>query len=285
MIFDTHTSRILAVAATVIVLLPASSTSAQSVTGRSSAGLFYEVSGAGEPIVFIHGFSLDRRMWEPQVTAFEARYRVIRYDLRGHGDSVASLESYTGYGDLLNVLDALEISRAVLVGLSAGSELAINFAITHPDRVARLVLASPGLGGFRGSLLPWMQPVLDSAAAGDGEGAARLWVKTPLMRLVGDVGAGSVVTAMVMRNARLWTSRRTEQPLSPPAIGRLSAITCPVLVIVGDEDQPHILEMARVITEGVAGATRTVIPSAGHLVNLDAPVAFNGVVRTFLAKR
>jgi pimeloyl-ACP methyl ester carboxylesterase len=263
--------------------LAASTASAQPAVGRSAAGLFYEARGAGEALVFVHGFSLDRRMWEGQMAAFSSSYRVVRYDLRGHGDSAGIEGRYTGYEDLRSVLDALGIGRATLVGLSAGSELAINFAITYPNRVARLVLTAPGLGGYRGARLPWLQPVLDAAAGGDADTAARLWLKTPLMALI-DRNAAPTVAAMVMRNARLWTATRTEQPLSPPAIVRLSAITCPVLVVVGDQDQPHIHDIAKVIVKGVTGATLTVIQRAGHLVNLDTPAEFNAAVAAFLAR-
>lgn len=265
-------------------LLAVSTASAQSSAGRSATRLFYEADGAGEALVFIHGFSLDRHMWDGQAAAFSPRYRVIRYDLRGHGDSAGIEGPYAGYEDLRSVLDALGISRATLVGLSAGSELAINFAITYPNRVARLVLAAPGLGGYRGPRLPWIQPVLDAAAGGDADAAARLWLGTPLMTLIDDRGSAAAVAAMVMRNAHLWTATRTEQPLSPPAIGRLSAITCPVLVIVGDQDQPHIRDIANVIVKGIAGAMLTVIQRAGHLVNLDAPAEFNEAIEAFLAR-
>jgi 3-oxoadipate enol-lactonase len=268
--------------ASLVGLSQVSITTAQSVRGQTPAGLAYEASGAGEALVFIHGFSLDRHMWQPQVEAFGGHHRVIRYDLRGHGDSAAASEPYTGHEDLLGLLDALRVDRATLVGLSAGSELAINFALTYPDRVARLVLASPGLGGYRGSPLPWMQPVLDAAMAGDAERAARQWTKTPLMQLVSGVERAPLVAGIVMRNARLWTSKRTELPLSPPAVGRLAAITCPVLVVLGENDQPHIREIARAIADGIPAAALTVIPRAGHLVNLDSPDAFNGVVGAFL---
>jgi pimeloyl-ACP methyl ester carboxylesterase len=258
---------------------------AQPAITRAPNGLAYEISGAGEPVVLIHGFSLDRHMWEPQVAVLGGRYRVIRYDLRGHGDSVAPLDQpYTGYGDLRDLLDSLGIARATLIGLSAGSELAINFAIAYPDRVTRLVLASPGLGGYRGTSLPWMQPVIDAAMAGQAEQAARLWVKTPLMRLVTEHDAEPAVTEMVMRNAGLWTSKRTEQPLTPPAIDRLATIRSPVLVVLGADDQPHIHDIARVIVAGVPDARVETLPGAAHLVNLDVPDAFNEVVRRFLAE-
>jgi 3-oxoadipate enol-lactonase len=273
------------VATLIACLTMAPMSAAQSTIGRSPAGIAYEVTGSGEPVVLVHGFSLDRHMWDPQVAVFAKRFRLVRYDLRGHGDSAGIDQPYTGYGDLLDVLDSLAIAKATIVGLSAGSELAINFAIVHPERVTRLVLASPGLGGYRGTALPWMQPVIDAAVAGQADEAARRWLQTPLMRLVTGVEARESVAQQVMRNARLWTSKRLEQPLAPPAIGRLMSIPCPVLVVVGAEDQPHILDVAHVIVAGVPGATLTTIPGAAHLVNLDTPRAFNDVVGRFLDAR
>ncbi len=256
----------------------------QTLAGTTSAGLFYEASGAGEAVVFIHAFSLDRRMWEPQVVAFDGRFRVIRYDLRGHGKSVPPTEPYTGYDDLRALLDTLSVPRATLVGLSAGAELAINFAIAYPDRTARLVLAASGLGGYRAPPLPWARPVFEAAAAGDAERAAMLWADTPIMALRSNSDATEKVRAMVMDNARLWTYRRTEQPLSPPAVTRLAEVRCPVLIIVGDADLPHIKEIARVLADGIAGATLVALPGAGHIANLDTPGMFNEAVAAFLSR-
>ena len=270
-----------ALAATMCTALPAPA----QTTGTTTSGLYYEVSGSGEPVVFIHAFSLDRRMWAPQMAAFENRYRVVRYDLRGHGRSVAPAEPYTGYGDLLALLDTLGIERATLVGLSAGAQLAIDFAIVHPDRVTRLVLAAPGLGGFRTPQLPWMAPVLEAAVGGDADGAARSWAETPLMALHTATDAQATVTSLVMDNARLWTSRRTEQLLSPPAAGRLAEIGAPTLVLIGDRDLPHIHEVVRLLADGITGATVDTIAGAGHLINLDTPQSFNEAVAAFLERR
>ncbi|MBX3147795.1 MAG: alpha/beta fold hydrolase [Gemmatimonadales bacterium] len=258
---------------------------AQSVAGTTSAGVFYEASGTGDALVFIHAFSLDRRMWEPQVAAFDDRFRVIRFDLRGHGKSVPPGTPYTGYDDLRAVLDTLGVRRATLVGLSAGAELAINFAIAYPDRTAGIVLAAPGLGGYQTPPLPWASPVFEAAAAGDPARAARLWAETPIMALHANPSAATAVTALVMENARLWTYRRTEQPLVPSARERLGEITSPVLVIVGETDLPHIKEIARLLKDGVAGTTVVTVPKAGHLVNLDAPDLFNRTVAAFLERR
>lgn len=255
---------------------------AQPASGTTAAGVFYEASGSGEPLVLVHAFSVDRRMWAPQVEAFEARYRVIRFDLRGHGMSVAPLEPYQGYEDLRAVLDALKVERAAVVGLSAGSELATNFAIAYPDRVTKLVLAAPGLGGVANPPLPWAAPVFQAAAAGEPERAARLWAETPIMALRLRPGAASV-RSLVMDNARLWTYKRTERPMTPPAVERLQAITRPALVVVGDKDLPHIIQIAQTLVDKMPDARLATIAGAGHMVNLDAPERFNELVAEFLA--
>lgn len=276
--------RLLVLAAILSAALPPASVCAQAVTGTTSAGLFYEVSGSGHPVVLIHAFSVDRRMWEPQVAELEGRFRVIRYDLRGHGRSVAPTEPYTGFGDLRALLDTLGISRATLVGLSAGAEIAINFAIAYPDRAAGLVLASPGLGGYATPPLPWAGPVFEAAAAGDAVRAAALWAETPIMAMRTNIDAAETVTALVMDNARLWSYRRTEQPLSPPAIGRLAEITCPAVIIVGDADLAHITDIGRLLVEGITNATLVTLPGAGHFPNLDTPALFNGALTAFLGR-
>jgi 3-oxoadipate enol-lactonase len=268
------------------LLMPAAAL-AQARSGTTADGLFYEVSGSGDPVVLIHAFSVDRRVWAPQIAALEGRYRVIRYDLRGHGDSTAPATAYAPHEDLRSVLDTLSIPRATLVGLSAGSTLAIDFAIAYPDRVARLVLASPGLNGHVPSPpLTWTAPVFQAAAAGDAEGAARLWAQTPIMALRSDLSAAGTVRELVMANVKLWTYRTNPaRPLTPPAIGRLAEIKSPTLVILGGEDLPHIKEVAGLLAKGIGGARLVTIPGAGHMVNLDAREAFNRPVDAFLAGR
>jgi pimeloyl-ACP methyl ester carboxylesterase len=258
---------------------------AQIATGKSAAGLSYEASGSGEAVVLIHAFSVDRRMWAPQITLLESRFRVIRYDLRAHGRSEGPSAPYAPYDDLRSVLDALGVYRATLIGLSAGSEVATNFTLAYPNRVARVILASPGLSGFVPSTpLTWTQPVFEAAAAGDPERAAKLWAATPIMALRNDLTAASTVTDLVMSNARLWSYRTNPvQQLTPPAIKRLSEITCPALVIIGEQDLPHIKEIASLLVGGIAGAKLVTLPRAGHLVNLDAREAFNQAIESFLA--
>lgn len=266
-------------------LVPAS-LGAQVTTGTTPTGLFYETSGTGEPVVLAHAFSVDRRMWASQIAALERRFQVIRYDLRGHGKSDAPSAPYAPQDDLRSVLYALGINKATLIGLSAGATIATDFAIAYPNRVARVILASPGLNGHVPSPpLTWTQPVFQAAGAGDPEGAAKLWAATPIMAMRNDLTAESTVRDLVMSNVRLWTYRTNPaQPLTPPAIGRLSEIKCPALVILGEQDLPHIKEIATLLVNGISGAKLVTIPRAGHMVNLDAGDAFNQAVESFLAK-
>jgi 3-oxoadipate enol-lactonase len=275
------------VRAALVLLLLTASVGAQVTTGTTPEGLYYEVSGLGDPVVLIHAFSVDRRMWAPQIAALEGRYRVIRYDLRGHGRSAAPAAAYAPHDDLRSVLDAAGVTRATLIGLSAGSTLAIDFAIAYPDRVTRLILASPGLNGHVPSPpLTWTQPVFQAAGEGDAEKAAKLWAETPIMALRSDLSAASTVRALVMDNLKLWTFRTNPaRPLTPPAIGRLGEIARPTLVILGGEDLPHIKEIAGLLAKGITGGRLVTIPGAGHMTNLDAPAAFNRSVDDFLATR
>ena len=260
---------------------------AQATTGTSSAGIFYEVSGAGEPVVLIHAFSVDRRMWAPQIASLEKRFRVVRFVQRGHGKSDAPSAPYAQHEDLRSVLDALRIDKATLIGLSAGATTATDFAIAYPNRVVRLVLASPGLSGYvPPAPLTWTQPVFQAAGTGDAEGAARLWADTPIMALRSELTAAATVKDLVMSNTRLWTYRTNPvQPLIPPAIKRLSEVKCPALVILGEQDLLHIKEVAGLLVNGIAGARLVTIPRAGHMVNLDASDAFNQAVELFLSGR
>lgn len=254
------------------------------VEGTTPAGIAYEAEGppTGAPVVLIHAFSLDRRQWDDEAALLRDRRRVVRYDLRGHGRSAAPTGPYTSAGDLLGVLDALGIRRAALVGLSAGARVAIDFALEHPERVSRLLLASPGLGGYvPREPMTWMAPVIAAARAGHPDSAAALWAATPIMRVPDDAAAR--VRDMVMDNAKLWTlASNPERPLAPPAIERLGDIRVPVLVLVGGGDVPDERRVADTLAAAIPGARELVIPGAGHLLDFTARAAFDSALVRFL---
>src|SRR5438128_1018097 len=116
---------------------------------RDGDRIHFEATGHGAPVVLIHGFTLDLRMWEPQVEALSRSYRVVRYDVRGFGRSVPVLTSRAPAAeDLLALLDHLGIRQAHFVGMSMGGSIAIDFALTYADRVASVVTIGSDLSGF-----------------------------------------------------------------------------------------------------------------------------------------
>src|SRR5688500_13479244 len=113
--------------------------------------LVYETAGAGPPVVLIHGFTLDHRMWDDQMPAFAERHRVVRYDLRGFGASAPFVpdEPYTHADDLRALMTHLGIGRAAVVGLSMGGWAALEFVLTYPESVSALVLVDSALRGYQ----------------------------------------------------------------------------------------------------------------------------------------
>src|SRR5215469_15618598 len=115
--------------------------------------LYYEVAGAGHTLVLIHGHLLDRRSWDDQFTVFAEKYRVVRYDQRGFGDSgqIVRGEPYSDREDLYELMKFLGIENAYLMGVSGGGALAIDYTLEHPEMVDALIPVTAGLSGFRPS--------------------------------------------------------------------------------------------------------------------------------------
>lgn len=266
--------------------LAAGSCQESSTSGFTDHGFYYDARGSGHPVVLLHGFSLDSRMWDAQSAALPSRYRVIRYDLRGHGKTTAPITvPFAAHDDLRDLLDDLGVLRATLVGLSMGARVAADFALAYPERVSGLVLAGPGLSGYVLKERPaGMDSVIAAIRAGDTRRAAEHFAETPLMAIPWRPDAHAAMKAIVVGNAHLWgLAGSPERPLDPPAIGRLSEIHIPLLVVVGTADTPDTHRVADTLAT-VKGASKAVVSNAGHLVNMAAPERFNELLLEFLAR-
>ena len=116
----------------------------------STTRLYYEVAGSGHPLVFIHGFTLDTRMWDDQFETFAREYQVVRYDRRGFGKSSLPVdEDYAHADDLAALLEHLGIDRAYVLGLSGGGASAIDFALTYPEAIDGLITVDTVLRGYQ----------------------------------------------------------------------------------------------------------------------------------------
>lgn len=242
--------------------------------------LFYETGGEGHPIVFLHGFSLDGRMWEPQFAAFTAEYCCLRYDLRGFGRSeLPGDESYSHAEDLWALLDHLEVPPAVLVGLSKGAAVALDFALAYPGRTRGLVLIDPVVGGF-----PWSQEntsrdrlVWDAARSHGIPAGKAAWLAHSLFAPAMQNPRAADQFRRMVEDYSGWhfTHRDPEIRPAQPAYERLEQIRLPVLVMVGELDLPDFLRSAAAIHQRVPACRKLVIAAAGHLANMEQPEAVN----------
>ncbi len=253
------------------------------------ARLYYEVIGKGQPLVLIHGFSLDSRMWTPQWQRLGKRYRAVRYDVRGFGRSSRATGPHDPAADLLALLDHLQIARAHLIGLSMGANIALNFAARYPERVLRVVAADPNLDGFAEytpELFAAFGQVFGAVAQkGWTAETQQLWLQTPLLRLQ---NATPTAQALVESMVRDYNGDQFTNPAAapqygePPTAAQLEKLKVPVLVLVGENDEESIQRIARLVAQKAPQAQLTVIPKAGHLSNLDQPKRFHRAVVQFL---
>lgn len=263
-------------------------------TGRVSvpgSSLFYESAGAGSPVILLHGGNLDRRMWDAEFDTLLSTHRVVRYDARGYGRSGPADTAFSAHDDLLALMNALQLSRASLVGLSLGGRIAIDFALAHPDRVDRLVLVAPGISGgtwAEDADTAWLAVARDAAKRHDSVGVARAWLGSAYIRTaLRDSATAIRVRGWVDDQAAFWAGMVRHQDLeieaAPPAARRLAELVAPVLLVVGTEDTPFILDVARAIERRAVNVRRVDIPGVGHMVNLEAPGPFLMAVLPFLA--
>jgi pimeloyl-ACP methyl ester carboxylesterase len=212
--------------------------SAQSIrTGKTGNGIAYDIQGSGPPVVLITGSNLDRRMWDREATWLATSHVVVRYDLRAHGQSDTAARPFSHLDDLYAVLDELEIERATLIGLSAGSEIALDAALDAPGRFDRIVLVGPAPSGY----VPREQPafaadLIGALQARDYKKAAEVLLATPVFAAPPETQA--LVRRMVTENDRLWAVPREflKRP-GQAAVDRLETVRVPTLILIGENDQ------------------------------------------------
>lgn len=256
--------------------------------------IHYDVQGEGTAVVFIHAGIANLGMWDEQMADFTARHRVVRYDLRGWGQTANPPGSFSDHDDLRQLLDLLGIEQAAVVGCSIGGETAVEFAVTHPERVSKLVLVCSGLGGYQYPDLPDDDPIIklmtaagEAAERGDLDTAAEmethLWFDG-LSRQPQQVAPDKRARAYGLVRAALDVAKGEGQrlPVKPPPIAQLGNITASTLIIVGAEDLPDVAAVAAALEAGVANARRVTLTDTAHLPNVEKPADFNQIVLNFL---
>jgi 3-oxoadipate enol-lactonase len=255
--------------------------------------VYYEVHGDGPPLVLVMGIGYDSSLWTQQIPALATRFRVVLLDNRDAGRSSRAEHPYAiadMADDVAGLLDALDIDRTHLLGLSMGSMIGMEFALRHADRLDRLVLAGPGAAPARSAVDPisiWN------------------WVKAndPGGQVFGGQQFAWLFSAAFLRNRQavqetIALLAGNPHPIEPEAydrqalayvgfdaLDRLAGIRAPTLVIVGEQDLLTPPWIAREVADGIPGARFEIVTGDGssHVLPLERPDDFNRLALDFLA--
>jgi pimeloyl-ACP methyl ester carboxylesterase len=235
------------------------------ILDRDGVKIFYEAFGDGPTVLLSHGYSATSAMWKPQVTDLQRDFRIVVWDMRGHGnsdspDDPAQYSERATVDDMAAILDAVGARTAVIGGLSLGGYMSLAFELAYPSRTSALMVFDTG-PGYR------------KAEGREG------WNKTAAA-----LGGGNEVRVSRHRSAQglAHAARGMLAQVDGRVIERLPHIAVPTLVLVGEKDTPFLAATDYMATK-IPGARKVVLKDAGHASNIDQPAAFNRAVRTFLS--
>ena len=275
-----------------------SGVSAQDKTGFIKAGnfnVYYEASGKGEPVFFLHAGLQDHSMWDNQVRELSGKFRVITIDLPYHGSTTGHDTSLYAKEVIRIVQDSLGIKRSSIVGLSMGAAITQDFVISYPERVDKVVLMASGLNGIEklyqldtitktyiAAFFSALQRKDTARAAfefarswGDGSKGCDTLVK-PSSKAVYVTSLNTLLKHKLISWPRLVND--------PPAIDRLNEIRRPVLIIHGEEDLPVIETASKHLQKSINGSVRMQVEDAAHMINLERSDLINNLLTEFLRK-
>ena len=249
-----------------------------------------DYGGEGSPLVFIHAFPLCSRMWDPQVEHFKNKYRVITYDIRGLGYSnelsgyLFTMEDLTD--DLFSILDEMKIQKPAVCGLSVGGYILLRDLVREQDRFRAVILAdtkserddnegllnrSAAIKTLReGNKQQFIEGQLKKLLSAESYAKSEIREFTEkMMNWMDEKGMMAVLIAIATRTNTMF---------------ELKNIRTPALIITGKEDVLTPPEKAFYLREYLSGSVMKIIPGAGHLSNIEAPVEFNKAAEIFLSE-
>jgi len=237
--------------------------------------LYYELHGQGLPIAFLHGFTLDHRMWQPQVEYFSKTNTVLTLDLRGFGQSSLPETDYAHYEDIKQVLEYLGLEKVHFVGLSMGGRIAIDFSLTYPDRVSSLTLLDSSLGGYK-STVNWTITVENN----DLEKAKQDWMAHPVFAYSLKIPNTRRILEDILADYSgwHWLHPKKSELAIPNSKDRLAEIDIPTVIAVGEYDLGYFHDIAKYMEQRIRNAKYVKIPKAGHMSNLDHPEFVNKLI-------
>jgi pimeloyl-ACP methyl ester carboxylesterase len=260
--------------------------------------LYYEETGSGIPVVFVHEFAGDYRSWEPQMRHFGQRYRAITYNARGYPPSdvpaaPAAYSQHRAADDIVAILDHLKIAKAHIVGLSMGGFATLHFGFRHAARALSLTIGGCGYGAEKHEREKFRHEADTIAAFLEREGMAAFAEKyaygpTRVQFENKDPRGFAEFKAMLAEHSALGSANtqrgvQRERPSLYDLVAEMKTLTVPTLIINGDEDWPCLVPGV-LMKQSIASAAWAVMPNCGHAINIEDPDAFNRLVGAFLGQ-
>ena len=260
--------------------------------------LYYEETGEGKLLVFVHEFAGDYRSWEPQVRFFSRRYRCVAYNARGFppSDVPEDGSSYSqdrARDDILTIVDHFGVEKAHVVGLSMGGFGALHFGLAYPERALSLVVAGCGYGAERGERVKFRaetEEMANSIAAATGEEFAALYSTQPTRVQFEnkDPRGFEEFRTMLAEHSTTGSSLtmrgvQRERPSLFDLEDGMRALTVPTLIMTGDEDEPCLTPNV-FMKRTIPTSALVVLPNSGHTINIEEPTLFNDALADFLAQ-
>jgi pimeloyl-ACP methyl ester carboxylesterase len=260
--------------------------------------LYYEETGSGLPVIFVHEFAGDHRSWEPQLRHLGRRYRCITYAARGWPPSevpeaVGSYSQARACEDIRCVLDHLKIDKAHIVGLSMGGMATLHFGLTHPSRALSLLVAGAGYGSEPAEREKFRNEAVVIAGRLEREGMAAFaeayaYGPTRVQFENKDPRGFAEFRRMLAEHSALGSANtqlgvQRERPSLYDLVEPMRRLIVPTLVLHGDEDWPCLLPGV-LMKQSIPSAALAVMPNCGHAINLESPSEFNRLVGDFIAQ-
>lgn len=254
----------------------------------------YRLEGDGPALVFVHAGIADGRSFEAQLEPFAKKFRVLIYDIRGFGQTHCPNAPFSFHEDLKALLDHVGIEQASLVAMSMGGKITINFALTYPERVEKLVLVAPAVDG-QPIDDPWANSLFEQAVnayeSDDRRQAAEIEMRTWLVGPGRELDAVSPalreqITEMVLNSYVLEEEAEDAEPIpfEPPAIERIEEISVPTLLLIGQNDVGAMIQIVDMLEKRLPNARKITLANTAHMPNMEVPDIFNQHVMDFLTE-
>jgi pimeloyl-ACP methyl ester carboxylesterase len=260
----------------------------QYFAASGQARLRYRDEGAGPAVLLVHGWLLDLTMWESLAAALAARFRVIRWDRRGFGESRGTPDLNTDAADAIELMDRLGVERTAVVGMSQGCRIALNVVESAPHRARCLVLDGPApLDGLPDR--PWHNeiPLTEYRALllDRGIDALRAELAThPLLQLASSEANRARLDSMLLQYQGADLLGLAPAAPAPVPENRFGRLRLPVLLLNGEHDTEQRLRVGATLLESIPNAERGIVPASRHMACWDNPTAYNEFVRSFLVR-